>query len=203
MVVVIGPAVPPLVSAEIFSIVPGSAAGQTKSIRLGDVYTTGASWPLTLTLLPPKDVVSPEGSATGLASAASQRPCKLARDPGLQGSFAGLAALPTDVIVGFPESTTIVTWPLEETPAEFVAVKVTSYSPCCDSVGVHVNSPVPGSKLAPPGSLPAANSGGSPPGSIAETVNAAFSLTTASTSPGRLRIGALAAVTSREFSTTV
>src|ERR1017187_7342736 len=109
MVVVIGPAVPPLVSAEIFRIVPGSTAGQTKSIRFSEVFTTGASWPLTLTVLPPKDVVRPEGSTTGLAAAASQRPCKLARDPGLQGGLAGLAALPTAVIAGFPESTTIVT----------------------------------------------------------------------------------------------
>jgi hypothetical protein len=66
----------------------------------------------------------PEGFDTGVLTEASHRPAKLATDPGLQAGPIRLAALKTPVMIGFPESTVISTWPTDEAVAELVAVRV-------------------------------------------------------------------------------
>ena len=104
--------------------VPGSVSGHTKSTLVGETYTTGTYSRFTRTRVPASSVSVPEGFDTGMLTEASHRPAKLATDPGLQAGPLQLAALKTSVMIGFPESTVIPIWPVEEAVAELVADRV-------------------------------------------------------------------------------
>src|SRR2546427_738437 len=126
MLAVTGSATPAAFSTEIASMVPGSRDGHTKSTRSREAYTRGAYWPLTLPWAPLNSITAPDGSDTLPFPEVSQRPSTLARAPGLQAGPVRRAALRIPVMVGFPESTAIPTWPAEEARTELVAVNTRS-----------------------------------------------------------------------------
>jgi hypothetical protein len=124
MVVDAGSEMPAVFSTEIVSGVSGAVPGHTKSILVGDAYSTVTYSPFALTRVPPSSVTVPEGFDTGVPTEASQRPARLATDPGLQAGSAQLAPLKIPVMTGFPESTMIARTLVEEAAAELVAVRV-------------------------------------------------------------------------------
>ena len=159
---------------------------------------------------------------------ASQRPSRLATEPGLQLKVGrvgtpALGKTPCDCwlpafrrseITGRPGSASITTEPVEDIRAELVAVKVTSRLSNGDELpswwmgpagacGVQRKLPVAGSNEAPAGRLAADRVSGKSPGSTAEKVKANGCPNAASSVPGRFRIGAVAGVTAAELVTEV
>src|ERR1035441_7981089 len=100
MVVDAGSEMPAVFSTEIVSGVSGAVPGHTKSILVGDAYSTVTYSPFALTRVPPSSVTVPEGFDTGVPTEASQRPARLATDPRLHTGSAQLAPLKIPVMTG-------------------------------------------------------------------------------------------------------
>src|ERR1035437_10162349 len=130
MVVDAGSEMPAVFSTEIVSGVSGAVPGHTKSILVGDAYSTVTYSPFALTRVPPSSVTVPEGFDTGVPTEASQRPARLATAPGLQAGSeqqagsAKLARFKIPVMPAFPERTMIAKTLVKGAAAELVPEKV-------------------------------------------------------------------------------
>ena len=98
--------------------VPGSTDGHANCTADADAASTAAGCPLTITCVPPRSILPPDGSDNELSVAANQNPLTEASAPGLQ-------ARPTWSNVGSPDETWIGTAAADEAPAALAAVKVT------------------------------------------------------------------------------
>ena len=137
--------------------VPAAAAGQSNSRRSTDAYNKAASSPFTRTRVPPRLVLAPERSASGIAPANKEWPRTVATEPGLHPAEALFPVIFSSLVrTGGPDATVSVTVLEAAAPSVFVAVKVTSYTPPSPSPGVHCNTPSSGSKTAPDGKFSAA-----------------------------------------------
>src|SRR5579863_8968326 len=94
---------------------PPSTAGQMKSTRSAELWSTGTALPLTVTLVPPRSNDAPVASQRSVSGDASHLPVIVAIAPGLHDDAAAFSA-------GRPASTSSSTCAVDDCRAELVAV---------------------------------------------------------------------------------